>query len=255
MEQPSSYPLSVSALAPPPPSHSTVVTVSSAEPITSIACSSVGGQRPADTVDRIGLEREGSAGSKERDNGGGRRQTEEKINSSKLVDLPTRTNMVTHITTMPISASTIVTSTSETSTTAASTSPESIESSPLPAPNTRPLLLDHLWKSVNKDEGRSSSDSDGRREHDDEQWEREREQKIAVRKEREKEENERVKRELQILQRDASPSSKQYVSYNSFHIASIFLTEKHRVRYNLQLKTGLNLVLKTQALAIIVIVK
>lgn len=219
MEQPSSYPLSVSALAPPP--HSTVATVSSAEPTISVGRE--GGQRPADTTSRIGLEsEERSTGIKEREHGGSGRQLlgiEEKRNSYKLpVDLPTRTNMVTHITTMPTAVSTIVTSTSETTTTTTtSTSPESIESSPLPAAsNSRPLSLDHLWKSVNKDEERNSSESDGRREQDDKKWEREREQKLALKKEREKEEKERVRRELQLLQHDASPvqsltSSKQYV--------------------------------------------
>ena len=198
MEQPSSYPLSVSALAP-PLSHSTVAAVSSAEPIASVASSRVGREgewRPADTARRVELERE---------NGGGGRLIQDKSSNYKpTVDLPTRANMTTHIATMPTTVSTIVTSTSET-TTATSTSPESIESSPLPAPN-RPLSLDHLWKSANRDERRSnsvSSDSCGRKDQDDKRWEREREQKLALRKVREKEEEERVRRELQSLQHDS----------------------------------------------------
>ena len=95
MEQPSSYPLSVSALAP-PLSHSTVAAVSSAEPIASVASSRVGREgewRPADTARRVELERE---------NGGGGRLIQDKSSNYKpTVDLPTRANMTTHIATSP----------------------------------------------------------------------------------------------------------------------------------------------------------
>ena len=131
MEQPSSYPLSVSALAP-PLSHSTVAAVSSAEPIASVASSRVGREgewRPADTARRVELERE---------NGGGGRLIQDKSSNYKpTVDLPTRANMTTHIATMPTLSqlrspgTAIVTSSSETTSLLPQDEPlpDSIESS------------------------------------------------------------------------------------------------------------------------------